>query len=159
MSQWVAEPCCTADQTLRSTCPAPEPAELSWAWRRRRRRSQWRFHQSPRWFGRSRRGLINYDPTFFSLFVYDILLSSPRYWLYLFCSYLQIARSSPLAACKPVYGDKNIAGKVIVDVYIIGASLSEPHLVRTMISLSVYIYRIYIYISYVRPFGPEWGPP
>ena len=29
--------------------------------------------------------------------------------------------------------------------YIIGASLSEPHLVRTMISLSVYIY-IYIYI-------------
>ena len=28
---------------------------------------------------------------------------------------------------------------------IIGASLSEPHLVRTMISLSVYIY-IYIYI-------------
>ena len=37
--------------------------------------------------------------------------------------------------------------------YIIGASLSEPHLVRTMISLLVYIY-----ISYVWPFDPRWVP-
>ena len=42
--------------------------------------------------------------------------------------------------------------------YIIGASLSEPHLVRTMISLSVYIY-IYIYRTYglLVPSGPP--PP
>ena len=35
---------------------------------------------------------------------------------------------------------------IFLFIYIIGASLSEPHLVETMISLSVYM-----------PFGPWWG--
>ena len=40
---------------------------------------------------------------------------------------------------------------------LIGASLSEPHLVRTMISLSVYIY-MYIYIVRTA-FWSRVGPP
>ena len=39
-------------------------------------------------------------------------------------------------------GVELFSGALVIHV-IIGASLSEPHLVRTMISLSVYIYRTY----------------